>query len=234
MVAMDPLALSIVDTPHFQRLRDLKQLGVTSLTFPAGTHNRFEHSVGVYHLAGEMVGRFAALQPELGITRAEQQAVRLAGLCHDLGHGPLSHVFDAEFILTVRPGYSWSHEQMSADLLAVLVDDNHIDVDAAQLRLVQNLILGGPSGGCTRAFMYDIVANKRNGVDVDKFDYLARDAHHLGLRTAYDYRRLLGSSKVLDDQIYAFTPGRRSACTSCSTRATPCSSRCTTTGRQRP
>jgi HD superfamily phosphohydrolase len=203
MVTLEPAALAIVDTPHFQRLRDLKQLGAVPFVFPAGSHARFEHSVGVYHLAGAMIGRFAATQPELGITVAEQEAVRLAGLCHDLGHGPFSHVFDNEFIPAVRPGSSWTHERMSADLLQVLVDDNGIDMEAAQLRLVQDLIAGAPGSGSggDRAFLYDIVANKRNGVDVDKFDYLGRDAHHMGLKTTYDYRRLLGASKVLDGQV---------------------------------
>jgi HD superfamily phosphohydrolase len=66
-----------------------------------------------------MIDRFATLQPELEITEMEKDAVRIAGLCHDLGHGPFSHVFDNEFIPRVRPGCGWSHESMSMDLLDV-------------------------------------------------------------------------------------------------------------------
>ena len=211
MIPMSRTCLQIVDTPHFQRLRDLRQLGALYLTFPAGSHSRFEHSVGVSYLAGEMVDRFAFTQPELGITLAEREAVRLAGLCHDLGHGPFSHLFDNEFIPAVRPGCTWSHEQMSMDLFSVLLDDNYIDMEDVQVRLVKDLIAGGKGLGVeyavealaapVRNFMYEIVANKRNGVDADKFDYLERDTHHLGMKTAFNHRRLLGASRVLNDEV---------------------------------
>jgi HD superfamily phosphohydrolase len=201
IMPMSAMCLAVMDTPHFQRLRDLKQLGALYLTFPSGSHCRFEHSVGVCHLAGEMIDRFACVQPELEISSVEQEAVRLAGLCHDLGHGPFSHLFDNEFIPVVRPGVKWCHEQMSMDLLSVLVDDNAIDMEDDQIQMVKDLIAGGSATTTSRKFLYDIVANKRNGIDVDKFDYLERDAYHLGLKTTYSHKRLMGASKVVADQV---------------------------------
>jgi HD superfamily phosphohydrolase len=197
-IHLDELCMDIVDTAQFQRLRDLKQLGALYYVFPSASHNRFEHSIGTSHLAGQLVSRFQQQQVELGITEWDAQCVRIAGLCHDLGHGPFSHVFDNTFIPLARPGLLWSHEQASEMMLDALVDSNGIDLDQQQLRFIKSLIRGD-SGD--KAFLFDIVANKRNGVDVDKFDYISRDCHILGEPSSYDIKRLLNYSKVLDNQI---------------------------------
>lgn len=88
------LALSIIDTPEFQRLRRLKQLGTTYLIFPGAEHTRFQHSIGVYHLARKQMEILSEKQPELLVTAREVELVAIAGLCHDLGHGPYSHAFE--------------------------------------------------------------------------------------------------------------------------------------------
>jgi HD superfamily phosphohydrolase len=87
----------ILDTPEYQRLRSIKQLGVSEFSFPAATHNRYLHSIGVCHLAGRAFDQvFSAVKLSKPDTRARlRQCFRLAALLHDVGHGPLSHVTEA-------------------------------------------------------------------------------------------------------------------------------------------
>lgn len=192
-------AVSIIDTPQFQRLRDLKQLGTTYLLFPGASHNRFEHCVGVYHLARTMINGLAARQPELDITPREVLAVSLAGLVHDLGHGPFSHAFE-DWVRRHVGG--WHHEDMSLKMFDFLLEDNEISLEASTVDLIKDLI----SGEATRTqgekkFLFDIVANARNSIDVDKLDYISRDCLNLGMKSSYDHSRIMMNCKVIKDEI---------------------------------
>ncbi|KAJ3154480.1 SAM domain and HD [Geranomyces michiganensis] len=204
-IKLDEYCMQVVDTVQFQRLRDLKQLGSAYFVFPGAAHNRFEHSIGVCHLAGVLVEHFRTTQPELGITDNDVKCVKLAGLCHDLGHGPFSHIFDNEFMKQARPGLEWTHEQASEAMLQYLCDDNpHVNINAEELRFIKDLIRGEPRSEYPQAekrFLFEIVANKRNSVDVDKFDYIQRDCHNVGIKTSLDALRLMTFSRVIDNQI---------------------------------
>ncbi|CAK4644053.1 unnamed protein product [Aphanomyces euteiches] len=203
---MSELCVSIIDTPQFQRLRDLKQLGTLYYVFPGASHNRFEHSLGVAHLAGATVERFQTTQPELEITKKDVELLSVAGLVHDLGHGPFSHVFDGEFMSAARPNNSYTHEEMSLRMLDYLVDDNNIDMEKQDVRFVQELVQSAKRTPTTRLdsrdFLYEIVANGRNCIDVDKFDYLARDMENLfGGKKGFDYSRLWHYNRVIGNEI---------------------------------
>src|SRR3989344_6679996 len=107
------LALLIVDTPEFQRLRNIKQLGICSLIYPTASHDRLQHSFGVYYLTGLILGSIKQnsdineIKKTLVLNKETEkyselnnwliELIKIAGLCHDLGHGPLSHVFDNIF-----------------------------------------------------------------------------------------------------------------------------------------
>ncbi|XP_014843525.1 PREDICTED: deoxynucleoside triphosphate triphosphohydrolase SAMHD1-like [Poecilia mexicana] len=218
-VELHPLLIKIIDTPQFQRLRNIKQLGGTYYVFPGASHNRFEHSIGVGYLAGRLVQALNEKQPELLISRRDILCVQIAGLCHDLGHGPFSHMFDGMFIPKARPGINWKHEAASLKMFDYLVDDNHLRpvmeehglVLPEDLDFIKEQIAGPTESSSGRgekwpykgrskdkSFLYEIVANKRNGIDVDKWDYFARDCYHLGIQNNFDYRRFLKFARVCE------------------------------------
>ncbi|RZB81446.1 deoxynucleoside triphosphate triphosphohydrolase SAMHD1 homolog isoform X3 [Glycine soja] len=181
--------------------------GFTNMVYPGAVHSRFEHSLGVYWLASQCVEKLKTYQGlELGIDRFDIQTVKLAGLLHDVGHGPFSHLFEREFLPQVISGSDWSHEQMSVDMVDYIVDEHHIDVYPQMIRRVKEMILASseyaPSmSSSEKSFLYDIVANGRNGIDVDKFDYLLRDCRACGLGCNFEFQRLLETMRVLDDEI---------------------------------
>lgn len=206
-IYIDPLSLKFIDTEQFQRLRELKQLGFTHMVYPGAVHSRFEHSLGVYWIASQCVEKLRSYQGmELGIDRFDIQTVKLAGLLHDVGHGPFSHLFEREFLPQVVSGSHWSHEQMSVNMVDYIVDEHNIDVDPQMIKRVKEMILASsesspPRSSNEKSFLYDIVANGRNGIDVDKFDYISRDCRACGLGCNFDFQRLLETMRVLDDEI---------------------------------
>uniref|UniRef100_H2RZX8 Deoxynucleoside triphosphate triphosphohydrolase SAMHD1 n=1 Tax=Takifugu rubripes TaxID=31033 RepID=H2RZX8_TAKRU len=222
-IELHPLLIKIIDTPHFQRLRNIKQLGGTYFVFPGASHNRFEHSIGVCHLAGQLVCSLKERQPELGISDSDCLCVQIAGLCHDLGHGPFSHMFDRMFIPKARRKLKWKHEKASLDMFDHLVKANNLKPVMKQhgltlpkdLDFIKEQIAGPLSNGASqysqpsshwpykgrkknKSFLYEIVANKKNGIDVDKWDYFARDCHHLGIQNIFDHKRFLKFARVIE------------------------------------
>ncbi|XP_068566498.1 deoxynucleoside triphosphate triphosphohydrolase SAMHD1-like [Cebidichthys violaceus] len=224
-VELHPLLVKIIDTPQFQRLRYIKQLGGVYFVYPGASHNRFEHSIGVAHLAGELVTALRTRQPELNIDDRDVLCVQIAGLCHDLGHGPFSHMFGT-FIHKARPEKNdWEHEDASIEMFNYIVEHHLLEEEDEEMKLrpidltfIREMIKGWspedrlpgdtlPEGRPDKLFLYEVVANKRNGIDVDKFDYLARDAHHLGIINNFDHHRFIKFARVCE------VDGQKQICT---------------------
>ncbi len=143
----------ILDTPQVQRLRRIRQLGFSSLTYPGATHTRFEHSLGVMHLAGEFA-------ESLDLSDDYITDVRLAGLLHDVGHGPFSHASE-----TILEEEGRSHEEISCAVV-----DELADILPASPDHVKALIRGNAE--------VNLIAG---AIDADRMDYLRRDSGATGI-----------------------------------------------------
>jgi HD superfamily phosphohydrolase len=170
-IEIDSIAKKIIDTPHFQRLRNIKQLGSCCFVFHGANHTRFEHSIGVYHLTGNVIDHLIRNQPELKITEREKQIVKIAGLCHDMGHGPFSHAFDDLFLKRTRPDSIYLHHEARSILLLEYIN---------------------------KKYLAKIVSGD---VDTDKFDYISRDIYYTGLQMGSDMGRLLQQCKVIGNKL---------------------------------
>lgn len=189
-ISITPLMTQIIDTYEFQRLRDLKQLGATYFVFPSASHNRFEHSIGVSHLAGIMMNELYLKQPELKITDRLIELVRIAALVHDLGHGPFSHLYDHY----VKNEDEYEHEYRGLDIFKKMVKKYNLDLSHDEITVICDII--DPPTNLQEYWLYQIVNNKINHIDVDKIDYILRDSYHIGL-FHNDFSRILTMIKVL-------------------------------------
>jgi len=165
-IRLEPEALAVIDTPAFQRLRYVRQLGHAFLVYPGATHTRFEHALGTYHLAGRVT---------------PDRDIRLAALLHDIGHYPFSHALE-EAGLPRHEGLATRH--LRTGPLAAALEGLGVSVERV-LQLIQ---------GSSTSPLAGVVAGS---LDVDKLDYLSRDATMCGVPYGViDVDRLLTSLTV--------------------------------------
>ncbi len=188
-IRLDADAVRIVDSPAFQRLRHIKQLGHAHLVYPGATHTRFDHALGVYHLTRQalaLLDRRGALQD---LDEQDVRVVPLAGLLHDIGHYPFSHAI--EELHTARiPGH---HEELVGRFLAdEAVARALAAVGAAAAARVEALIRGTAE--------HPLRGLVSGSLDLDKIDYLKRDAMFCGVPYGeVDVDRLLHALTVAAD-----------------------------------
>ncbi|XP_046843281.1 deoxynucleoside triphosphate triphosphohydrolase SAMHD1-like [Xenia sp. Carnegie-2017] len=214
-IKLHPLLVDIINTPQFQRLKDIKQLGICDYVYPGATHTRFEHSLGTSYLCGKLIDKLQELhRGEIEITDKECMCIKIAGLCHDLGHGPFSHFFEEEYIKKQKP--DWQHEDLSCDLFDFMLKENSklrqsfedFRLGEEDIEFIKELIKGKNPNDVTRickkknqpkCFLYEIVSNKRNGIDCDKFDYFARDCANVGVKSNFDHRRYFENVRIMSN-----------------------------------
>lgn len=189
-IAITPLMKQFIDTEEFQRLRDLKQLGATVFVFPSANHTRFEHSIGVSHLAGLM----AESLKKNGCIIDERmiELIRIAGLLHDIGHGPFSHLYDHYVKSDTIP----DHEERGCKIIRQMVKRYAINISEEEVDEIIKMI--DPGEEEKYIWKYQIVANKVNQLDVDKLDYIQRDSFYLGLKCGGEYSRIINDAKVFE------------------------------------
>lgn len=194
----EPTCIKIIDNPIFQRLRDIKQLGLSHKIFPGACHTRFQHSLGVAFLSEKLLINIRQNQPELNITDKDILNVKIAGLVHDLGHACLSHFFDNLFLKDSKSIYK-EHENRSMLLLDYIVSEYNInELDNDDVIFIKKLLM--PDKNCI-GFIYQIVSNSKNGLDTDKFDYICRDSKNLGLSYSFDFSRIMMQARVINNEL---------------------------------
>ena len=184
-IAVDPLAMRLIDSPAFQRLRYVRQLGLAFLVYPGATHSRFEHALGTYHLARRALSLLDERGSLHGIGRDLCLTVRIAALLHDIGHYPFSHALEEIGALhheaVARPLIT---EGAVADALRSAVGDDTPDEIIALI------------GGTSRSPLQRLISGS---LDLDKLDYLRRDAFMCGVPYGeIDVDRLLNSLTIVE------------------------------------
>ncbi|MGD8545428.1 MAG: HD domain-containing protein [Candidatus Bathyarchaeota archaeon] len=184
----------VIDSFPVQRLHRLRQLAGAEYVYPGANHTRFEHSIGVMHLAGRVVEN-----PNISqyTSENEREMVRLAALLHDVGHGPFSHIF--EHLLNKELGKT--HEDMTlwivkkSELKDILSKMGYDPEEIGELAV-------GRFHKPEKTFLDQIISSS---VDVDKLDFIVRDTYHTGAEYGYiDIFRLIQTFDVIDEDLTVY------------------------------
>lgn len=176
------ILLNIVDHPYFQRLSRIKQLGLTYLVYPGAHHTRFHHAAGAAHLMTQAIQTLK--KNGVLINKEEEEAVILAILLHDIGHGPFSHALENSFVKGI------SHEDISVKFMNSLNQEFDGALDLA-LQIFQDKY--------PKRFLHDLVSSQ---LDMDRLDYLKRDSFFTGVSEGVvSNQRIIKMFHVVNDEI---------------------------------
>ena len=212
-IRVDKLALSIINTWAFQRLHYIKQTGVLYKVFPTATHTRFQHSLGVYHVTRKLLKKLEENNQNLGLTERQKQLLCIAGLVHDIGHGPFSHLYDeylkqneghCETTHSSSSKLPSTHEERSCEILKYLIDTPHpltnekIEINTEEYEFICECICKPRH----EKWYHYIVNNPYSSFDVDKIDYLMRDSKQIGIQLSFNIDRILENIIIQNDELY--------------------------------
>ena len=176
------ILLDIIDHPYFQRLRRIKQLGLTHLVYPGAMHTRFQHSIGCTHLMLQAVATLRNLG--INITIEEEKGVCLAILLHDIGHSPFSHTLENSIVSGIK------HEGVSKIFMRALNKDF-----AGQLDIAISIF----SNKYHKRFLHKLVSSQ---LDMDRLDYLKRDSFFTGVSEGViGNERIIKMFDIANDEI---------------------------------
>ena len=157
----DELLFNIIEHPYFQRLRRIKQLGLSHLVYPGALHTRFHHAIGAMHLTNHAISVLKAKGHN--ISKEETQATLLAILLHDIGHGPFSHALESSLF------YDMSHEKVSEIFMNKLNDEFDGKLSLA-IKIFKNEY--------PKKFLHQLISSQ---LDMDRLDFLKRDSFFTGV-----------------------------------------------------
>lgn len=176
------LIYDLVQHPYFQRLRRISQMGMSSLVYPGAHHTRFHHALGCLHLMQKVVQvlRFKNIQ----ISKEEENALYIAILLHDMGHGPFSHAMEHSIVEGLH------HEHISLAFMNQLNKEFNGQLDLA-IEIFK--------GNYPRKFLLHLIASQ---LDMDRMDYLKRDSFYSGVAEGnINSDRLIQMLNVVDDEL---------------------------------
>lgn len=178
----DPLILSLINHPYFQRLKRVQQMALASTVYPGATHTRFQHSLGAYHLMHLALDNLKKRGIE--ITPQEEQAAKIAILLHDIGHGPFSHALEKHLLINIH------HENVSLLIMETLNKQFNNQLLTA-ISIFKNTY--------PKKFLYQLISGQ---LDVDRMDYLMRDSFYTGVSEGViGYDRILKMLHVINNNI---------------------------------
>lgn len=184
----DELSYDLIDHPYFQRLRRIKQLGLTSLVYPGANHSRFHHALGAMHLM--MLAIDTLRMKNVQISEEDALAAYYAILLHDIGHGPFSHALEYCIIRNVN------HEDLTRLLMAKMNKDFDGKLENA-ITIFENQH--------PKKFLHQLVSGQ---LDVDRLDYLSRDSFFTGVSEGIiGTERIIKMLNVADNQLVAEIKG---------------------------
>ncbi len=176
------LLFEIIEHPYFQRLRHIKQLGLTDLVYPGAMHNRFQHALGAMHLMGLVLDNLRTKGIE--ISEEEYEACLIAILLHDIGHGPFSHALEHTLLNHIP------HESISYLFMTEMDKELNGSMGLA-LKIFRN--------SYARKFFHKLVSSQ---LDIDRLDYLKRDCFFTGVQEGtIGVDRIISMLHVHDDQL---------------------------------
>ena len=182
------LVYDIMENPWFQRLRRIKQLGLTNYVYPSAHHTRFQHALGAMHLMRQAVGVLKSKGIQIGPEEAE--GLSIAILLHDIGHGPFSHTLEQSIVRGL------SHEDISDMFIAGL--DSLFD---GRLDLARRIFRGTHE----KKFLHQLVSSQ---LDMDRLDYLSRDSFFTGVAEGtINTDRIINMLTVCDDELVVEAKG---------------------------
>jgi HD superfamily phosphohydrolase len=182
------LIFDIIEHPYLQRLRWIKQLGMTALVYPGATHTRFQHTIGCMHLMSEAVETLR--QKGHDISPQESEAVHAAILMHDLGHGPFSHVLESTLVQGI------DHEEISLLFMERLNEQMN-----GQLSMAIEIF----TNRYPKKFLHQLVSSQ---LDMDRLDYLRRDSFYTGVSEGVvSSDRIIKMLSVANDQLVVEAKG---------------------------
>ncbi|NII84438.1 MULTISPECIES: HD domain-containing protein [unclassified Pedobacter] len=176
------LVYDVISHPYFQRLRYIKQLGMTHLVYPGALHTRFHHALGAMHLMSLAINLLRSKGHT--ITDGEEESAILAILLHDIGHGPFSHALEHSLVSEIR------HEDISAKLMHDL--NAHFDGRLTHAIEIFN-------GTYPKKFLHQLISGQ---LDLDRMDYLNRDSFFTGVSEGViSFDRIIKMFNVYDDDL---------------------------------